>query len=84
MACIIKHYRIRYKLACLYNPVKVTENNEETPAFYVICPFSVHYESVMFMIQAPGCVFATLHFLNLTNGSNKLESLSLRSISSLL
>ncbi len=69
MACIIKHYRFRYKLACLSEPVKVTENNEETPAYYVICPFSVHYESVMFYDTGPRVRIYNTSFLNLQMGT---------------
>ncbi len=54
----IKHYGfVMYeffsKLMCLSNPVEVTGNRIKTLAYYGMCPFIVHYESVMFMIQNP-------------------------------
>ncbi len=52
-ACTIKHYGfllhvLSSKLVCLTKPGRVTDNNKKIWACYAICPFSLHYESVMF------------------------------------
>ncbi len=55
--CTIKHYRIvmfRFcsELTCLPEPVEMINNINKTLAYYGICSFAVHYESVVF--YSPG------------------------------
>jgi hypothetical protein len=46
-------YGFRSKLAWSSKAVKLTDNNERTLAFHVICPFSIHYEPVVFYSTGP-------------------------------
>jgi hypothetical protein len=41
-------YGVHSKLVCLSKRANVTDNYEKTPAYHVICSFSVDYEYVMF------------------------------------
>jgi hypothetical protein len=70
-------------LVCLSKPVKVTDNSKL--ACYVIYPFSLHYESVMFYSTGSWCRIHNTSFSSLlTNEPNKLECLFLASLYSLV
>ncbi len=61
-------YGFRTKLTCLSKPTEVTNNSNKTVAYVLkICPFSVHYKSVIFYSTYPGpiemCWVVSLPFL---------------------
>ncbi len=41
-------YEFTNKLVCLFESLKVADNNKKSLPYYEICPFSVHYKLVMF------------------------------------
>ncbi len=47
-------YRICNELLCLSTSVKVNNNRKKALAYYKICPFTVNYEPVMFIVQDQG------------------------------
>ena len=49
-----KHLGFRSKIVRLFNPVKVTGQQQKTLAYSIICPLSVHYNSIMYYRTAPG------------------------------
>jgi hypothetical protein len=56
-------YGLCGKLMSLTKPLEVIDNSNKTLAYYGLCPFTIHYKSIMYYCTGPSVDVINLFFI---------------------